>query len=60
MRKISILSSIASLLLTASAQAGTAVVGPGPEMGTGYVGLAVLAVVVGGYVVVRRLRARKA
>jgi hypothetical protein len=29
-------------------------------MGTGYVGLAVLAVVVGGYVVVRRLRARKA
>jgi hypothetical protein len=60
MRKISILSSIASLLLTASAHAGAAVAGPGPEMGTGYVGLAVLAFVVGGYVVVRRLRAHKA
>lgn len=60
MLKISLLSSIATILLTASAQAGFAVAAPGPELGGGYVGLAVLAVVVGGYVAVRQLRAHKA
>jgi hypothetical protein len=60
MKKIALLSSVASLLLTASAQAGDHVAGPGPELGEGYVGLAVLALVVGGYAVIRQLRTRKA
>ena len=60
MRKIALLSSVASLLLTTSAQAVHIVPGPGPELGEGYVGLAVLALVVGGYVAFRQLRARKA
>jgi hypothetical protein len=60
MRKISILSSIATLVTTAAAQAGVAVTAPGPELGDGYVGLAVLAAVVGGYVLIRQLRARSA
>jgi hypothetical protein len=60
MKKIALLSSVASLLLTASAQALQVVPGPAPELGEGYVGLAVLALVVGGYVAFRQLRARKA
>jgi hypothetical protein len=60
MRKISLLSSIAFLTFTAAAQAGIAQVAPGPELGEGYVGLAVLAAIVGGYVLVRQLRVRSA
>ena len=47
----------ALMLLSSQALAGLA---PGPEMGEGFAGLSVLAAVVAGYVVVRRIRQKRA
>ena len=54
MRAITVLSSTALLASATSALAGAP--SPGPEIGGGYVGLAILALTVGAYLVVRRLR----
>ena len=47
----------ALMLVAGQALAGTV---PGPEMGEGFAGLSVLAAVVAGYVVVRRIRQKRA
>lgn len=57
MRKTFLLGAFAFWASTGAAQAGIIV--PGPEIGDGYAGLVVLALVLAGYLVVRQMRIRK-